>query len=59
MAIITIIMNLIIGHTPLAEVAKQALVRSIHTGFIIFAIICILGVFISLNRKGSPGGPPK
>jgi hypothetical protein len=51
MAIITIIMNAVLGSTPIDEAKASALVQSMHTGFIIFAAVCAAGVFISLRRK--------
>ncbi|MDR1797860.1 MAG: MFS transporter, partial [Clostridiales Family XIII bacterium] len=57
MAIITIILNTVLGATPIDEAAESALLSSMHTGFVIFAGICAAGVFISLQRK-STGAPP-
>jgi MFS family permease len=55
MAIITIVMNFVIGNTPIAEVPHEKIVESMHTGFIIFCAICAVGIFISLNRKKGKG----
>jgi MFS family permease len=51
MAIITIIVNAVLGSTPIDEAGHEGIVSSIHTGFIVFACICAAGVFISLQRK--------
>lgn len=51
MAIITIIVNAVLGQTPIDEAGHRELVSSMHMGFIVFACICAVGVFISLQRK--------
>jgi predicted MFS family arabinose efflux permease len=51
MAIITIIMNIRLRNTPIDMADKDSIVASMHNAFIVFAGICTVGVFISLNRK--------
>ncbi|MDR1043020.1 MAG: MFS transporter, partial [Clostridiales Family XIII bacterium] len=51
LAIITMIMNMALGATPIDEAAESGLIFSMHTGFMIFACICVVGVIISLQRK--------
>jgi EmrB/QacA subfamily drug resistance transporter len=51
MAVITIIMNASLGNTPIDEAAEDSILSSMRTGFIVFAVICVCGVFISLQRK--------
>jgi MFS family permease len=51
MAIITIIMNMALGATPIDEAEKAGLIFSTRTGFTIFACVCAVGVVISLQRK--------
>jgi MFS family permease len=51
MALITLIMSLRLGQLSFAQAAKPALVGAFHLQFIIFAVICAVGVFISLQRK--------
>jgi hypothetical protein len=54
MALITISTNFIIGDTPIDETPKELIVRTMHVSFIVFALLCAVGVFISLNRKQTP-----
>ena len=51
MAIITLIMSTNLGNLTFAEAAPEQLVSTMHTCFIVFSIICVVGVFISLQRK--------
>ncbi|MDR1726512.1 MAG: MFS transporter [Acidobacteriota bacterium] len=51
MALITISTNFIIGKTPIDETPKESIVRTTHVSFIVFAALCAVGVFISLNQK--------
>jgi MFS family permease len=53
MAIITMIMNMALGATPIDEAEESGLIFSMHTGFIIFACVCAVGVFVSLQRKSN------
>jgi MFS family permease len=52
MAIITIVMGLRLGGQTLAEASKPEIVGCFRVLFIIFACVCAVGVFISLQRKG-------
>lgn len=54
MVIVTIVVSSYMGHMPLAEASPQLMVRVISTSFVIFAVICFVGVIISLQRK-DPG----
>ncbi len=51
MAIITLIMSAHLGSLTLAQATPEQLVNTMHTCFIVFSIICLIGVFISLQRK--------
>ena len=51
MAILTIIINVVIGNTPIAAVAPEALVHNIKISFTVFAAICFSGIFISFQRR--------
>jgi Na+/melibiose symporter-like transporter len=53
MCVITIIMNIFIGRTPLVEASKAQITTSMKTAFILFSAVCAIGVFISLNRKST------
>ena len=50
MAILTIIINAVIGSVPIASVASASIVRDMHISFSIFACICVVGVLFSLKR---------
>jgi EmrB/QacA subfamily drug resistance transporter len=52
MAVITIIMNMTLGATPIDDAGKDDIVQSMHSGFMIFVCICVCGVFLSSRRKG-------
>jgi predicted MFS family arabinose efflux permease len=49
--IISSIMATHIGDTSLADAPPAMLVLSIRTGFILFTILCIIGIFFSVERK--------
>lgn len=51
MAIITLIMSTHLGKLSFAQATPEQLVGTMHTCFIVFSIICVVGVFISLQRK--------
>jgi len=51
MAMITIITNIIIGHSSLDEASAGTIVRNTNTAFFVFAAVCALGIVISLQRK--------
>lgn len=50
MAIVTLLMAVYIGSTQLAQADPQVLMKSIHTMFIIFFILCCLGILASITR---------
>ncbi|MDR1029130.1 MAG: MFS transporter [Clostridiales Family XIII bacterium] len=51
MAIITIIMNLMFAATPIAEVPPEQIVRCMRAAFCALAVLCVIGVLLSLKRK--------
>ena len=51
MAIITLIMSAHLGTLTLTQATPEQLVTTMHTCFIVFSAICLVGVFISLQRK--------
>jgi MFS family permease len=53
MAVITIVMNFTFGKTSLENATNAQLVQYMHISFIIFAIVCIIGVVLSLGRHGN------
>ena len=53
LSIATSIITAHIGNTSLANAPISALILSIRTGFITFTVLCIIGVFFSMQRKSS------
>jgi MFS family permease len=53
MAVITIVMNFTFGKTSLEQATDAQLVSYMHISFIIFAIVCLVGVALSLGRSGN------
>lgn len=51
MAIVTVIVGLYMGDTALSEAEPQILIKTMHTAFLIFTGICVVGTIISLKRK--------
>lgn len=51
MVIVTLIVNNYMGAQELEGAEPQLLVKTMHTAFIIYTVICVAGVFISLKRK--------
>ena len=51
MAIITIVMYFTIGNALISEAGTAGIMRTLHTTFIVFAILCAVGVLLSLGRK--------
>jgi len=50
MALLTIIINAVIGNVPIAEVAPAAIVLNMRISFPIFGAICLAGIGFSLSR---------
>jgi MFS family permease len=53
MAVITIIVNIFLGDSTIEAAPVVDLIDAMRTCFIIFAVVCALGVFTSLNRRSS------
>ncbi len=53
LCIATSLMTAYIGDTAFADASVSALVLSIRTGFIIFTVLCVIGIFFSVERKDS------
>lgn len=53
MVIVTIVVNLYMGSQALEKADPQLLVKTMHTAFLIYAGICVAGIFVSLKRKES------
>ena len=51
MAIITIIMYFTLGNELVSEAETASLMTTIHSAYIVFSILCIVGVLLSLGRK--------
>jgi MFS family permease len=50
MALLTIIINVIIGNVPISSVAPGLIVRDMNISFSVFTVICVVGIFFSLQR---------
>jgi EmrB/QacA subfamily drug resistance transporter len=50
MGIATLIFTLCIGRVQITPQTYDALLTSLHIAFIIFAVMCFCGIFVSLNR---------
>ncbi|GHU64796.1 MFS transporter [Clostridia bacterium] len=51
MAIITIIMNVVIGNRAIENAPISDIVLDMHISFLVVACICVTGIFFSLRRK--------
>jgi MFS family permease len=51
MALITIVTNIVIGDAELTEVSKRVFVQNMQVSFIVFAVLCAVGILISVQRK--------
>lgn len=51
MAVITIIVSATVGNISLYEVPQAELMHTMHICFFIFTALCILGIFMSLQRR--------
>lgn len=51
MVIVTIIVTFMLPDVQLEQTAPDSLVNVINTAFMVFAVLCIIGIFISLKRK--------
>ncbi len=51
MVIVTIVVNLYMGSQALESAEPQILIKTMHTAFIIYTVICAAGIFISLKRN--------
>lgn len=53
MAVISIITTLILGTASLDNSPSADIIRLLHTAFLVFAVICVIGLFFSLARDDS------
>lgn len=51
MVIVTIIVTFMLPGVQLAQTDPESLVKVINTAFMVFAAMCIIGIFISMKRK--------
>jgi MFS family permease len=51
MAIVTLIVSMYMGSSALADADPDVLIKTMRTSFIIFAVICSVGIFVSAKRK--------
>jgi MFS family permease len=57
MAIVTLVVTLFIGNVELGSANPEMLVRGARTAFIIFTVLCFMGIFASLKRGNVIAGP--
>jgi predicted MFS family arabinose efflux permease len=50
MALITALMSVRLGGLSFSEAPKPAIMASFRSGFVIFSVVCAIGVFISFSR---------
>jgi len=55
MAIVTLVVRTHLGSTALVDAAPGVLIEAMHTSFIIFTGICVVGIFFSAIRKKNGG----
>ena len=53
MAVVTIVVGLSLGNTALDSAPPAELVRTMHTAFLVFVVLCAAGTFMSLKRGKS------
>jgi len=51
LSIVTSIMTARIGRTPLANALPGDIIFSMRTGFILFTLLCVTGIFLSMQRN--------
>ena len=51
MVIVTIVVSFMLPGTQLEQAEPEKLLEVIRISFIIFAVLCVVGIFISLLRK--------
>jgi EmrB/QacA subfamily drug resistance transporter len=56
MGVATLILQLFIGNEPMSKAQTGPFIASMRTTFLIFVVLCILGVFASLARGRSGSG---
>lgn len=50
MAIITIVVSATVGNASLYEIDAASLITTVHISFLIFTMLCVAGIFMSLQR---------
>lgn len=56
MALVTFIAAMELGNVTLEMAEPTAILDMMHIAFGVFGIICVIGIFISMKRKGKPIG---
>lgn len=62
MAVVTMVIAIYVGHASLTASSAPAILSSMHTSFLVFTVLCVLGVFASLARgqvRPDPADAPK
>jgi hypothetical protein len=51
MVVATLILSVYVGDVPLPEAPVDLLTRATQTGFIVFTVVCVVGLIFSLQRR--------
>lgn len=51
LAVITVVVSATVGDVSMYEASADALVKAVHIGFAIFTVLCVIGIFMSMQRK--------
>ena len=57
MGIAALIIALYVGEVQITPRTQPAFLRAFHAGFLVFAVLCVLGIFASLTRGRLHGAP--
>ncbi len=56
MAVVTIIVGVVLGNVALEHAAPEALVKTMRSAFIVFVVLCAIGIYLSLKRNEKKAG---
>lgn len=51
MAVVTIVVGIVLGNTPLNGATPEELVKTMKIIFMIFIVLCVIGTFLSMKRS--------
>ena len=60
MGIVSMIFGIVLGHVEISPEYYPELIRGIHYAFVLFTVLCVIGIYASLQRanKGTPARSP-